>query len=169
MNDQGEPQWGAGIADHITVELHNNADYYTIEYTAADVALNIDGTATVSIPATFADSYYVTIRHRNSLETTSAAPVDFSGATISQSFADPMNVFGGNVGLTVDLNYVIYAGDVNQDGSIDSGDYIDIDNDSFNYIAGYNPSDVNGDGTTDSGDYISVDNNGFNYIGAALP
>jgi hypothetical protein len=160
---------GVGIADHITIELHNSSNYSIIEQVIADVALNIDGTATVTIPSTYSDSYYITIKHRNSLETTSATAVDFSGTTVSHSFADPGNVFGSNLGLTVDLNYVIYAGDVNQDGSIDTGDYIDIDNDSFNYLAGYNPSDVNGDGSTDSGDYISIDNNGFNYIGAALP
>ncbi len=84
---------------------------------------------------------------------------------VSHSFVDYGKVLRSNLGLTGDLNYVIYAGDVSQDGFIDTGGYIDIDNDSFNYLAEYNPSDVNGDGTTDSGDYISIDNNGFNYIG----
>ncbi|MEI6750000.1 MAG: hypothetical protein WCM93_12640, partial [Bacteroidota bacterium] len=69
--DENGPHWPAGVADHITVELHNAASYGTIAY-SADVALSTTGAATLTVPADRNGSYYITIKHRNSLETVSA-------------------------------------------------------------------------------------------------
>lgn len=168
-NDEtGTPHFTAPTADQITVELHNSANYSIIENTAA-VNLSTSGTATVTIPAALGGSYFITIQHRNSVETTTAAAVSFAGSTITQSFGAPANVYGGNLGLTIDSYYVIYAGDVYRDGAIDSGDFTDVDNDAFNYGAGYLVTDINGDGAIDSGDFTAIDNNGFNYVGTAHP
>jgi len=78
-------------------------------------------------------------------------------------------VFGGNLGLSIDSNYLIYTGDVNQDGAIDSRDYISVDNDSFNFATGYLPTDVDGNGIIDSRDFISIDNSNYNFIGTSHP
>ncbi len=163
------PHWPAGVADHITIELHSASSYSTIVYTISNVPLSTTGTATVVIPAAYAGSYYITVKHRNSLETTTASAVSFSGSVISQSFGSPSNVYGANLGTTYDGRYVIYAGDVNQDGFIDTQDYVDIDNDSYNYMAGYLISDVDGNGMVDTNDYIFVDNNNYNYISTVHP
>jgi len=164
------PHWPTGIADHITVELHSSSNYATILYTQTDVPLSTTGTASISVPGNFSDSYYITIRHRNSLETTTAAAVSFAGTAINQSFGAPSNVFGGNLGASIDLSYyLIYAGDVNQDGLINAQDFIGIDSDSYNYVTGYLATDVDGNGTIDTNDYISVDNNNYNHIGVARP
>jgi hypothetical protein len=103
------------------------------------------------------------------VEKTTATAVSLAGSIISQSFGNPDNVFGNNLGLMIDGHYVIYAGDVNQDGSIDSGDFTPVDNDASNYSAGYLATDINGDGTIDSGDFTAIDNNGLNYIGSSHP
>lgn len=168
FDEFGGPHFTSPTADQITVELHNAANYAVIAYTVPAVNLSTSGTATVTIPSTYGGSYYITVKHRNSVETTTAAAVSFAGATINQSFA-VANVFGGNLGLMIDGYYAIYAGDVNQDGAIDSGDFTPVDNDAFNYAAGYLATDVNGDGAIDSGDFTSIDNNGFNYIGTSHP
>ena len=167
--DASGPHWPAGVADHITVELHNAITYATIVYTATDVPLSTTGTATVIIPGTYSGSYYITIKHRNSIETTTATAISFAGSTINQSFGTPANVFGGNLGTSIDSYHLIYAGDVNQDGTIDSRDYVAVDNDASNYATGYLPTDVNGDGVIDTRDYISIDNNNNNYIATAHP
>jgi len=65
--------------------------------------------------------------------------------------------------------YVVYGGDVNQDGAVDSGDFSPIDNDQLNFVGGYVSSDVNGDGQVDSGDFSIVDNNQLNFVGTLLP
>lgn len=163
-----EPQF-SGFADEITVELHNAVSYSTIEHTAV-VMLSTSGTATVNdIPAELNNACYITVKHRNSIEITTADPVSFTGDVISQSFATPADVFGGNLLLMPDGGYAIYGGDINQDGSVDGGDVTPFDNDQFNYVTGYVATDINGDAIIDSGDGTIIDNNQFNYISAILP
>ena len=161
--------WPTGVADHITVELHDAATYATIIYSAIDVPLSTTGTASITVPATYGGLYYITIKHRNSLETTTATAISFAGNTINQSFDVPANVFGGNLGLSIDSRYLIYGGDANQDGVVDSGDLIPVINDYYNYLGDYLPADVNGNGVVDSTDLIPIINNFYNYIGKITP
>jgi len=167
--DEFGPHWPAGIADHITVELHDAASYSTIIYSFNNIPLSTSGTATISVPATYNGSYYITIKHRNSLETTTSVPVSFGGSTINQSFGLLTNVYGSNMSVSFDGHFLIYAGDVNQDGFIDTQDYVGVDNDSYNYVSGYLATDVDGNGFVDTNDYIFIDNNNYNYIGTILP
>ena len=162
-------QWPAGIADHITVELHSGENYSTIAYTASDVELTISGSAVVTIPAEFAGSYYITVRHRNSIETTTSVPVSFAGSVINQSFSSRANVFGGNLKASGDGRFLIYGADVNQDGIVDTGDMNDVDNGSAAILFGYNANDVNGDGLVDTSDMNLVDNNSAAIVMARIP
>ncbi|MBK6347764.1 MAG: PKD domain-containing protein [Bacteroidales bacterium] len=168
-NDESGPHFGPGVADQISIELHNQANYATIEHIVPDVNLGTNGSASVTIPSSFNGSYYLTVRHRNSLETTSAGPVSFAGPVIDFAFDAPASAFGGNLLEMIDGQYVIYGGDVNQDGSIDTGDGTPVDNDQFGFVGGYVNTDINGDGIVDTGDGTIVDNNQFNFIGTILP
>ena len=167
--DETGAHWPSGIADHITVELHDAANYSTIVYSAADVPLSTTGNAEITVPENFSGNYYITIKHRNSIETTTAAAVSFAGSTINQSFGNPANVYGGNLGLSIDDHYLIYGGDVNQDGVVDTGDFSSVVNEVFNYSSGYIFTDVNGDGITDSGDFTTLVNNSMNYVATSHP
>jgi PKD repeat protein len=169
--DENGPHWPAGIADHINVELHGGSSYLTIVYTANDIALSTTGAATVTIPAEYSASYYITVRHRNHIETTTALPVSFSNATITYAFDTSSKAFGSNLKLVDEVidHFVIYGADVNQDGFVDSGDYPGVVNDNFNYVTGYLPTDINGDGFIDSGDYPVLVNNNYNYVTVVLP
>jgi N-acetylneuraminic acid mutarotase len=160
--------WPAGIADHVTIELHNATTYATIEY-SADVALTTAGTISTTVPAIHNGSYYVTIKQHSSLETTTVLPVSFGGSTISVSFATPSDVFGGNLIQMTDLGYAMYSGDVNADGLIDSGDATLVDNLNAVVATGYLPEDVNGDGLVDSTDAGIIDNNNAMAIGVMTP
>ncbi len=168
FNESG-PQFEAGIADEITVEFHSGLDYYETEYVAQHVKLGTMGAAIIRFPASLSQSYYITIRHRNGIETTTATPVSFAPETINYSFNTPAKAYGGNLQLMADGHYVIYSGDVNQDGFIDTADMTPVDNDATNYEAGYRTTDVNGDGVIDTADMTIVDNNAAQYIGAATP
>lgn len=167
--DQNGAHWPTGVADHISVELHDAANYGTIVYTATEVPLSTTGTASVSIPSTYFGTYYITIRHRNSLQTVSAVAQSFAGSTISQSFATPANVYGGNLVQMADLSYAIFGGDVNQDDIIDLGDSAPVDNKAALASSGYLPEDVNGDGLVDLSDASIIDNNAAMAIGVAIP
>jgi hypothetical protein len=163
------PQYAAGVADHITVELRDANNYSTVVWSLPDVPLSVSGTAEINTPAAHSGSYYITVRHRNSIETTIAAPVSFAGSTISQSFAAPTSVFGGNLKLSRDGLYLVYGGDVNQDGIVDTGDMNWVDNGSSAILRGYNAADANGDGIVDTSDMNIVDNNSTAIVRVRRP
>lgn len=168
IGDSG-PRWGAGIADHITVELHNAANYALIVWSATDIPLNTGGTAVVNVPAANNASYYVTVKHRNSIETTTSSPVSFAGTAINSLFGSTNAIYGANLKASGDGYFLIFGGDVNQDGFVDSGDYPGVVNGNYNYLTGYLPTDINGDGFIDSGDYPIMVNNNFSYVGTIHP
>ena len=64
-----------------------------------------------------------------SLETTTASPVSFASNNITYSFDLPSKAYGGNLCLMIYGKYVIFSGDVNQDGTIDISDMTPVDND----------------------------------------
>ncbi|MBK6966695.1 MAG: hypothetical protein IPH20_23065 [Bacteroidales bacterium] len=167
--DENGPNFGTGIADHITVELHSVADYNSIVYTIDDVALGINGQATVNIPYFYFGSYYITVKHRNSLETVSSVPVSMSSGSVSYSFDAPSKVYGGNLLQMITGEYVVFGGDVNQDGIVDTADMTPVDNDAAGFISGYNSNDVNGDGIVDTADMTIVDNNAAGFAGSITP
>jgi hypothetical protein len=167
--DATGPHWPEGVADHITVELHDAANYATIVHTVNDAALGTDGTITLNLPVSLNGSYYVTIKHRNSIETTTPTAKSFAGGIINHDFTTAVTqAYGENLKLIGGVS-VIFSGDVNQDGAVDTGDMIPVDNDSFNYLSGYLISDLNGDGSVDTADMIFIDNNSANYIGTQHP
>jgi hypothetical protein len=150
--------------------LHSSGNYASIVYTAADVPLSTNGTATIStIPVEYNGSYYITIKHRNSLETTTSVVASFAGSTINQSFGAKANVYGNNLGASLDGHFLIYGGDVNQDGIVDTGDMNDVDNGSTAILFGYNAADANGDGIVDTSDMNIVDNNSTAIVLIRLP
>ena len=164
------PKWPTGVADHITVELHNSTSYGTIEYSAPDVELSINGTAHVTVPSIHNASYYVTIKNRNSIETTTALPVSFSGASpVSYTFDLKTKAYGNNMGVMIDGTAVIYAGDENQDGLIDGTDLNDIGNQNDVFASGYLIEDINGDGLVDGTDLNITGNNNDSFVAKIHP
>ncbi len=162
--DEIGTHWPAGVADHITIELHSAESYASIIYSVSNVLLGTNGTVSITIPSTYSSSYYITIKHRNSIETTTSSSVSFAGGTITHSFGSPSNIFGGNLGMYADGIYFIYGGDANQDGSIDTGDFAPVVNDVASYVRGYVATDIDGNGSVDTGDYLIMVNNNSNYV-----
>ena len=167
--DAGGYHFPGNVADKVTIELHDASQYNTVVYSAANTDLNTNGTVSLMVPAAHSGSYYITVKHRNSLETTTAMPVSFSGSTISYNFSTTASQAYGNNMKGISGKYVIYGGDVNQDGIVDSGDMIGIDNDASGFVTGYIATDANGDGLIDSGDMILVDNNAGAFVAASTP
>jgi hypothetical protein len=167
-NETG-PQYPAGVADHITVELHDATVYSTVVWSLPGVALSTAGTTTLNVPATYSGSYYITVRHRNSIETASAQPLSFAGSSISHSFGAPADVYGGNLRLSADGRHLIFGGDANQNGTVDTGDYSPVVNDASRYTRGYIYTDIDGDGSVDTGDYSIMVNNATRYVRTIHP
>ena len=162
--------FGNGIADKISIELHSASNYSTILYSVSNVYLNTNGTINVTIPSIYYASYYVTIRHRNSVAVVSALPVSFTGNVINYNFTDQASkAYGNNLSYLGDGKWALFAGDVNQDDIVDSGDMNMVDNGSYSFATGYLPADCNGDGLIDSSDMILLDNNAAAFISALFP
>ncbi|MFH1120719.1 MAG: hypothetical protein V1775_12930 [Bacteroidota bacterium] len=164
-------QFTGTTADQISIELHSSTSYVSKLFTANNVNLSTSGASSVTIPGLYNGSYYVTVRHRNSIETTTAAPVSFAGGTINYSFNLPAQAYGNNLLLMAGPGtyYAIYGGDVTQDGAVDTGDMTPVDNDAAAFVTGYVVTDVNGDGSVDTGDVTIIDNNGAAFVSAEIP
>ncbi len=168
QNETGN-QFPGTVADRITVELHHATPPYSIASGPFTIDVNTNGTAAISLPASLADSYYIVIKHRNSIETWNGSPVSFGVGSVNYNFTSAAaQAFGSNLKQISD-KYVIYGGDVNQDGVIDTGDMTPVDNDSFGFVSGYFNTDVNGDGIIDTGDMTILDNNAAIFIGKIVP
>ena len=169
-SDASGPHFGAGIADKIAIELHDGANYSTLIQSFSNIDLHTAGTATITVPAVYGGSYYITIKHRNSVATVSSAPVSFAGSVISYSFTDAQNkAFGNNLKPTTDGRFTFYGGDINQDDILDGSDMSTVDNLTAAYVSGYLPEDVNGDGIIDGSDMAVIDNNTALYVAAVFP
>jgi len=170
QNASGD-QFPGSVADLVTVELHNTVAPYGVAYQFSNADLNTDGTLSISaLPSDVTGSYYLVIKHRNSIETWSALPVDFSSpGSLSYDFSTSASKAFGNNMKQIGTDYVFFAGDDNQDGLVDSSDLIGTDNDVANFQIGYLSTDVNGDGLIDASDLILIDNNNAMFVGAMHP
>lgn len=71
--------------------------------------------------------------------------------------------YGNNLKLK-GTKWCIYSGDVNQDGIVDIGDLVLVDNDNYNFVTGYTNTDINGDGIVDVTDLVTADYNNLNFV-----
>jgi hypothetical protein len=156
------------IADTITVELYNAIG--TLAFSSVGT-INVSGLANISFPsAAIGGSYYILVKHRNSIATSSATTVAITSVGTSYNFSTAATqAYGDN--MTSDGNgvYLIYTGDINQDGSVDFNDYPNLDVASSGGVLGYDPNDLNGDASVDFNDYPLIDVNSSNGIISSLP
>jgi len=161
------PEYTAPTADVITVELHDAVTYATILRTYPGVLLSQSGTASVSGIDLPDGNYRITIKHRNSIETTSTV-VNFTGATVAYSFGTAASAFGNNLKL-IDGFYCIFGGDVNQDGQVEGLDITPIDVGVATFVKGYVVIDVDGDGQLTTGDFTIWENNNNAFVVRKIP
>ena len=152
------------IADTIVVELHNSTSPYNLAFSAI-ATLSTNGIANIVFPAgSLGNSYYLAIKHRNSIETWSALPISITASTSYNFSSSVSQAFGSNLSDMGNSKFAIFSGDINQDGSVDFNDYPDLDISSSNGDLGYLPYDLNGDASVDFNDYPLLDINSSNGI-----
>lgn len=162
-------QFPGTTVDQVTIELHDASNYANIVYTAENVNLTESGNASVTIPYIHNGSYYISIKHRNSVETVSALPVSFAAGTINYSFDAPAKTYGSNLKQQPDGAWVIVSGDVNQDGCVDAADMIPVDNDAASFSIGYIASDLDGNGLVNDADISIAGINAAGFVKAVTP
>jgi len=151
--------------DTITVDLRNAAFPYGI-VESEQAMLMVDGTALATFgPAIAGHSYYIAIRHRNMIQTSSAAPYAFAATGNSYDFSTAATQAYGNNMILVDVSpdiWAFYSGDINngpQDQNIDLIDFPNLDFGINHGLFGYYASDLNGDGNVDLLDFPILDAN----------
>jgi hypothetical protein len=145
--------------DTVTVELHSSSAPYGVVATFKGV-LQTNGHLICTFPALTPDAAcYIAIKYKNTLETWSAAPHTMSASSsysfasgIGQAYPDVNNVFPQMYEVEPGI-WAIYSGDVNQDQTIDGGDFNDTELDVTGQAFGYYVTDITGDGPVDGGDF----------------
>ena len=113
---------------------------------------------------------YFVFKHRNHITTWSHSdPENFNECIKTYDFSDSLSKAFGNNMKTNGSVYMIYGGDINQDGLIDGLDLVYADNDAANFSTGYLATDVNGDEIVDAADIVIVDNNAAMFISSISP
>lgn len=155
------------IVDTVEVNIINATSPYAVRQTIKAV-LHTDGKLHCTLnPMLLGNSYYISLRHRSIVETWSANPIPLIKNTYYDFSTSAAQALGNSqVDAEVEGIYSIYNGDVNQDETIDSNDFLVMDDDMQNFNSGYLSTDLNGDGTTDSNDFLILDNNLQSFIGA---
>ena len=156
------------VQDTVTVLLRNQTSPYAIVDTEKGIVDNF-GNVTVCFDNAAAGTYYVVVKHRNSIETWSATPQVFNSFSNFYDFtSSAASAYGSNLVLKSGV-YCVYSGDVNQDGTVDGTDTQLIDNDSYYFNSGYIPTDVNGDNFADGTDASIAGNNADNFVSVVRP
>ena len=159
----------ANISDTLTIELRNTTGAYSMAY-SAKATIDTTGNASISFPsAALGNSYYIVVKHRNSVETWSASPVLFSTSASYDFSTSASQAFGSNLSNVGNGKFAIFSGDINQDGSVDFNDYPALDISSNNGDLGYYATDLNGDASVDFIDYPLLDINSNNGVIAIRP
>jgi hypothetical protein len=154
------------IRDTITVELRENSTPYLL-VESKKMYFSSYGTGSLQYNNVVnGQPYYIVIKHRNAVETWSAAPQVFSLETMNYDFTtSPGQAYGGNLVLK-GSKWCLYSGDVDQDGIIDIGDLSLVFVNAVLSIGGYVATDINGNNLTDAADVSAVYNN--NILGKEI-
>jgi hypothetical protein len=157
------------VADKITIELHDAANYATTIYQVPNVDLNQNGTATITVPAEFHSDYFITVKHRNHIATVSQIK-SFASTSITYDYSTASaQAIGNNQKWLATGKYGIYGGDINQDGIVTIDDAGPVNTGIRSVSKGYLVIDQNGDGLVTIDDAGTVNTNIRNIIRSITP
>ncbi len=110
------------VPDSAKIELRKSQSPYQL----LDSCIVVTDTAGICFAESnnifFTDSFYIVIKHKNSIETWSKLPQKFNDAVIEYDFTTDSTMAYGNNLVKRFGKWCIYSGDVNQDGVVDSVD-----------------------------------------------
>ncbi|MEO8447881.1 MAG: FG-GAP-like repeat-containing protein [bacterium] len=174
MTVQGlyKPNTNTMIRDTVRAYLRNMISPYSI-VDAAKSYLSPAGTGSFTFMNPLNNvSYYLILKHRNSIETWSAVPKSFINNSMTSNFTTSAALAFGNNMIQVDaspISFGIYSGDVNQDGSVDASDIILVFNAVYTFDSGYVAADITGDSFVDVADLVITHNSSNNFVNVIRP
>jgi len=162
------------ISDTATVFIRNITAPFDIIDTSMAVVDSVSFTGNFKLKNTPTGTYYVSVRHRNCLETWSRSGGEFfsNGSTVSYDMSDNSSKALGNNIVQVNSSpdiFAMYSGDVVSDNFIELSDVIHTYNDATNFETGYNDSDLTGNNITGLADVLIASNNSNLFVGTITP
>lgn len=160
------------VQDTVRVYARSNVNLFLIVDSAKGV---INSSGQVSLYFTQVQNgqpYYLQLKHRNSIETWSKNPQQFTASLLSYDFTTAgTKAYGDNM-LQIDtspVEYGIYSGDENQNGVVDLTDVVNVSNAASSFTNGYVPTDMNGDNITDLSDLVITSNSASAFVTKIVP
>ena len=160
------------IKDTARVYLRNSSTPYAIVDSAKAYLSNTGTSVFLFSNAVNGTNYYLQLKQRNSMETWSKNAQTFTANSLTYNFTTANTQAYGNNMINVDaspVNYAVYSGDVNQDGTIDLGDVLSVYNAASFFSSGYVVNDVNGDNIVDLNDILIAYNNSAGFVAVIRP
>jgi len=156
--------------DTVTVLVRGSLNPHII-IDSAKVLLNSNGYALVNFDNISSGIYYyLVVKHRNSIETWSKSVVQFNtGDPIVYDFTTSKTKAYGDNQILKSGEYCIYGGDVDQSGSVNLTDVLQIYNNSMGFSYGYDVTDVTGNNITNLEDVILAYNNSVAFVTKIRP
>lgn len=159
--------------DTFSVYLRNIVSPYTIVDSAKNIVDSITFSNVFTFSKTVSSSYYIVVKHLNSVETWTKAGgtnINTNGTVFSYDFTSSQSqAYGSNL-QPKSGKYCLYGGDVDQNGFVDLTDLLNVFNRSRDFITGrYLPTDLNGDSIVDLSDIALCYNNSSNFIRIRRP
>jgi hypothetical protein len=158
------------MRDTVTAYLRSSVSPFAKVDSADAVIDSVTFTGAFNFFHASSGSYYIEVTHRNSIETWSKTAVTINtGSVTDYDFTNSIvKAYGDNLILEA-AKYCIYSGDVNQDGSINLSDVLQVYNDGANFVTGYKVTDVTGDNATDLTDLLITFNNSSAFVSKMVP
>ncbi|MBK8550212.1 MAG: hypothetical protein IPL53_03805 [Ignavibacteria bacterium] len=158
------------MTDTVRAYLRNATTPYAIIDSAKGLLDSLTFKSGLQFSNAATGSYYIQLKHRNSLETWSKNPVNYiQDSTLNYDFTFAATQAYGNNEIQKGIKFCLYSGDVTQNGFIDLTDVILCDIASSNFVTGYVSTDVNGNSAVDLTDVLITYNNSINFVVRKTP
>ncbi len=155
------------LTDSVTVELHDVLSHSIAA--SCKALLHTDGTTTCVFPQ-MNGTYYVVVRHRNTLQTWSANPVVIGTSAAWYDFTTSDTMAYGLNQIEVESGvWAFYTGDIDQDENIDLFDVNLEETAATSFNFGYFSEDLNGDSNVDLLDVFILENNVNHFVSSMHP
>ena len=160
--------------DTLRAYLQSNISPYNTIDSALAVIDSVTFTGSFNFVNASSGTYYIRIKHRNTIETwsNSSGVVFTAGNTMSYDFtSSAAQAFGINMKQVnaSPIRFGIFSGDQNQNGIVDLSDVVNVSNAAGSFTNGYVPADMNGDNITDLSDLVITSNNASAFVEKVTP
>ena len=148
------------MSDTVTVSIYSSSNT-AVPAASKKIVLTHLGTGAVAFPTTPVGDYWISVSHRNAIETWTSAVQTLNTTSFTYNFTSAANkAYGNNMVELATGVWGFYSGDLPiKNAIVNIGDMGAIESAFSGVLSGYNAFDLNGDGLLESSDYSLLENN----------